>query len=382
MSRRITAALAAAAAVAALGSSAGCSAPVATPLTIALTASAAEPAPSAAVLDRFATAHARAAVQPGDGTVAVVVPGTAEPVRVDLTPLRNADEVEQDPEQAEQKVQTALPALRAVFDAAAPGLDGLDALGLYRRAVQTTPTGGTVVLVTSGVQTLDPVDLRTLRWDFDPDRVVADLAARGLLPDASGRNVSLLGLGITAGSQPDLPLPAATKIVALWHGICARSGAVSCTVLTDDLPRHPGASRRPVPVVPVDVTPTRCQGSVVLPEAVTFPKNEAVLTTAADAVLRPIAENLWHCPAGRVATFTGHTAQVPSGDDGIPLSRRRAVAIRDRLAELGVPSTVLGAVRGLGCTAPIVANMPGGVFSETLARINRRVEITITLEER
>lgn len=345
------------------------------PLTIAVTATAAEPAPWGPVLAERALDHAVRAVQRGGGQVSVVSGGHVE--TVDLTAMRDENEVEQDRETARATVTASLPRLEQVLVSARPGADGLDLLATYRRALEASASGATVLLVSSGLQTADPLNFRVLGWGFDIAAVVADLVGRGLVPDASGRHVQFLGLGVVHGTQPLLALPNAAKVVALWQALCQASNAASCTVLTDDLPRRGPVSDQPVPLVPVTVTPTACAGSVSVPDAVSFGPNSAVLLPTADAVLVPVAEELRRCPAGRQATFTGHTAQVPGGGDGQALSVRRAEAIRARLAQLGVPAFVLGDALGAGSSRPLVDNLPGGHFSEPLARLNRRVEITI-----
>lgn len=351
------------------------------PLTIAVTGSTAEPAPWAPVLEELAVRHALRAVDPGDGAVSVVVSGDPRVARVDLTPLRDGREVEQDPAAARRGVLERTPALRSALTTTTPARDGLDLLGTYRRALRATPRGGTVVLLSSGVQTVDPLDLRTLGWAFDAGATVRDLERRGLVPDARGRHVEFVGLGVVHGTQPELPLPAARRVTALWEAVCAASAAASCTVRDDDVPRLPSASDRPVPVVPVAATPTSCRGTFVLPVSVAFAADDATLKAGADRYLRPVADALARCPADRTVRITGHTARTGGAPGGFGLSADRARAVHDRLVRLGVAPALLGRVEGVGSTRPVVDNMPGGVFSEPLARQNRRVEITVTTQE-
>jgi outer membrane protein OmpA-like peptidoglycan-associated protein len=338
----------------------------------------AEPAPWAPALQDLAVRHALRAVEPGDGTVSVVVSTNPRVTEVDLTPLRDAREVEQDSATAREKALAKAARLRSALTASHPAANGLDLLGTYRRALRATPDGGTVVLVSSGVQTVDPLDVRTLGWDFDPGAVARELKGRGLVPDAHGRHVEFVGLGIAYGTQPELPLPAARRITELWRAVCAASEAASCTVRDDDVPRLPSASDRPVPVVPVGATPTSCAGTFVVPASVTFAADDARLKAGADRYLRPIADSLRRCPADRVVRITGHTARVGAVESGFDLSARRARAVRDRLVRLGVAPGLLGPAEGVGSDHPLVDNMPGGVFDEQLARQNRRVEITVT----
>lgn len=371
-----------AALVCAGGALTGCgSVPAPAPLTIAVTGSMAEPAPWSPALEDLATRHALRAAVPGDGTVSVVVSTNPAVAAVDLTPLRAGREVEQDQTLARERVRALIPGLRTALTTVPPEAGGADLLGTYRRAVQATPGGGTVVLVSSGVQTVDPLDVRALGWDLDADAVAGDLKSRGLVPDARGRRVEFLGLGIAFGTQPALPLPAAKRITELWRAVCAASGADACVVRDDDLPRALSASERPVPVVPVDATATACQGSSVLPASVAFAADRAVLLDGADLYLRPIADGLRRCPGARTVRIGGHTARVGPGVSGVELSALRAGAVRERLVALGVAPGLFGPVEGFGSARPTVDNMPGGVFSEPLARQNRRVEITVTTKE-
>ncbi|MFJ9631403.1 OmpA family protein [Streptomyces sp. NPDC101175] len=349
-------------------------------MTIAVTGSMAEPAPWAPVLEDLAVRHALGAAEPGEGEVSVVVSTDPEVAEVDLTPMRDESEVEQDPDTAKKKVLARVARLRSALTANTPDADGLDLLGTYRRALRSTPAGGTIVLVSSGVQTVDPLDVRTLGWNFDVAAVVRDLRGRGLVPDGSGRHVEFVGLGIAYGTQPGLPLPAAKRITALWRAVCVASEAASCTVRGDDVPLLPSASDRPVPVVPTAATPTSCAGTFVIPESVSFARDDATLRRGVDRYLKPVANSLRSCPAGRVVRITGHTAQVGSGASGFALSEARARAVRDRLVRLGVDPGLIGPVEGVGSTRPVVDNMPGGVFTEPLARQNRRVDITVTMK--
>ncbi|MDX3520060.1 OmpA family protein [Streptomyces scabiei] len=357
------------------------SVPGPTALTVAVTGSMAEPAPWAPVVEDIAVRHALNAVGPGDGKVSVVVSTNPRVTEVDLTPLRDAREVEQDRATAGEQARAKAAGLRRAMTGGRPAADGLDLLGTYRRALRATPDGGTVVVVSSGVQTADPLDLRTLGWTFDPGTVVRDLKNRSLVPDATGRHVEFVGLGVVFGTQPELPLPAARRITALWRAVCAASGAASCTVRDDDVPRLPPASERPVPVVPVGATPTSCKGTYVVPASVTFTADDARLAPGADRYLRPVADSLRRCGTDVVVTITGHTARVGTGASGFALSGRRARAVSERLVRLGVSPALIGSVEGVGSTRPRVDNMPGGVFAERLARRNRRVEITVTPKE-
>lgn len=147
----------------------------------------------------------------------------------------------------------------------------------------------------------------------------------------------------------------------------------------DDVPLLPSASARPVPVVPVQAPATECRGRFLVPAEIAFAPDDDALRDGADEYLRPIADELRRCPADRLVRITGHTARDGNAPSGFALSERRAHAVHARLVELGAPPGIFGTVEGVGSTRPVLDNMPGGVFSEELARKNRRVEIDITV---
>lgn len=94
------------------------SGPAPTPLTIAVTGSMAEPAPWAPVLEDLAVRHGLRALDPGDGKVSVVVSTNPQVTEVDLTPLRDAREVEQDQATARERVLAKAAKLRSALTGA------------------------------------------------------------------------------------------------------------------------------------------------------------------------------------------------------------------------------------------------------------------------
>ena len=79
--------------------------------------------------------------------------------------------------------------------------------------------------------------------------------------------------------------------------------------------------------------------------------------------------------SGLSVTVEGHTDDTGSDEANLELSRRRAEAVRDRLVELGVPSSSIRA-SGIGEARPLASN----ATSEGRAR-NRRVEVIIASDE-
>lgn len=75
-------------------------------------------------------------------------------------------------------------------------------------------------------------------------------------------------------------------------------------------------------------------------------------------------------------TVIGQAADVdPNQVDGQELSDRRARVCRDRLVALGVPAAVFADVRGVADTAPRLDSFVDGRFNDSLAALNRRVDI-------
>lgn len=359
----------------------GCGASEEPALVVGVTGTAAEPLALHPTVIALAAAHAREARNPGGGIVKLVVGHQPHVASIDLTPMRNS-EVEQNEQLAEEKIAETLPRLEELMGSAANDRPGLDALSVFTRTALITPTGGTMVIGTSGLQTEDPLDLRKLGWNFDPATAARDLKERDLLPDASGRRVVFVGVGTAYGTQPELPLPAQTKLKDLWGAICHESGAASCEVIGGTESLHEPVAVHPVPVVPVEPTPTSCEGTILLPEDVSFAPGSPVLHPAADSILGPLAETLSRCRATSTATVIGHTARVDTGSvNGIRLASERAWAVYERLLGLGAPPSAVVAPVGIGDAEPLVDNMPGGVFVEELAQINRRVEITVVSRE-
>lgn len=348
--------------------------------TIAATASSADPAVElTADLRTQAREHAAAALRPGDGMVGIVVQGRIGVYeRVDLTPMRGK-EVEADPTKAAKRLDQLWPFLSQALNATHSATDGVDTLGVLAEALQVTPTG-TVAVISSGISTVDPVDLRKGGdWMLDPEGF-ADVIAREHLPNAQGRRIVFVGLGYPApGSRQPVPGTAAREaLVRLWTRVCQRTEALSCQVLPGPAGTAPSTATSTVPVVTFNRVDTECVGTIEIPSEVTFRPESAILTAVADLVLAPLARSLSRCPADRVVNAVGHTAEVPGAGNGMALSQQRAVAVLQRLGALGVPASALGTATGVGHSAPRVDNTPNGVYDEALARLNRYVEITIS----
>ena len=377
---RVVAATAAAAL--ALTALAGCSLEAPEPLVLGFTATAAEPLPAlGAGAAESVSAHALAAHQPAEGSVDVVVQGVPSSTAHDLTPMLTADRVQQVPDKREAAVADALDDLGTDVAGLTAGGDGLDLLGVLASAA-ALHDGGSIVVVSSGVQTTDPLDLRQLGWSPDADAVASTLADQGALPDLAGHDVTFVGLGRTAGTQPAPSISSTTRLAQLWLAICDAAGATSCTDGGAGASAEAPTASSAVPVVPVTSDATPCTAPLVLSAAVLFGGDSAALGSSADAALQGVADELGRCPAGVAADVTGHAADTRAGVvDGEQLSLDRAQVVHDELVRLGVPADALGEVSGRGDADPVVDDLPGGVFDDQLAAQNRRVEITFRSED-
>jgi outer membrane protein OmpA-like peptidoglycan-associated protein len=263
--------------------------------------------------------------------------------------------------------------------AKAPGADVLAALSLSARA---TPSGGTVVLVDSGLQTAAPIDFANDRLlEANPSDVADYLAKENLLPDLKGRTVYLVGLGNTAPPQQPLDNNQRAHVVDTWKAIAEKSGA--CVVTEQQANSEPSLAGLPeVPVVaaPAEPSPNFC-GTVELGESdnISFEPDSATFRSpeAAKDTLRKFADVMRD---GRHrADLMGTTASEGPVAGRLELSARRANAVKDVLVGLGVPAADLSA-RGVGSDwdgrQPDIG--PDGQLLPGPAGQNRKVVMTIT----
>lgn len=350
--------------------------PKPSPITLALTATSSEPAFALTGQIRdLVTDYARQAHFPTDATVNIVIQGQPNQT-LDITPMRGS-EVEAESSKAATAINAHLLTLDTAIGDLGAGSDGLNPFEVYARAVDITPPGGTIVMVTSGVSTANPTDLNKAgNWISQPEEFVAQVDPADI-PDASGLHVVFAGLGYPDGTHQAAPPTAAKKaLTTLWLGLCEASGASSCTTIPGPVGSGAPTATNSVPLVVFSETATPCMGTVTISSDIAFGGDSYVLTDAADALLKPIADKLKTCPPGTPLNAYGHTAQIPSGADGINLATNRAQAVLDRLNLLGAPADTLGNAIGYGSVShQIVDNMPGGRFDEELAKQNRVVEL-------
>jgi outer membrane protein OmpA-like peptidoglycan-associated protein len=319
--------------------------------------------------------------QKADGaTVALVVAGKPTQ-RFDLTPMRGR-QVEHNTTLRKRKAEAIVANFERLVTDSVAGVTGLDLLGVLDRAGREGRHVRIAVL-SSGVSTAPPFDIRKFGWPDGEQSVAASLKSRNELPQyLAGDDIRFYYLADAAGTQPRLTIPLRKGLVRAYLDICRSAGGV-CHADDDPASDVKALATLRVPVVPlprVIFVPQkrRCERTLRVPSVLLFGPNSAALDDDADAALRPIVDEVVNGRGTTVITeISGHTADVDAGD-GIELSRRRAKAVARRLEELGVPAGLIKRVVGRGESRPIARNRkPDGSISPSAAR-NRRVEISIS----
>lgn len=304
-----------------------------------------EPAPVLGAADLARLRTLAADPDSDDVVVHVVSAGRGDVETVDLEPRRPNGDIERGP-RVDALVEERLVELdRAVGRAAAQSRD----TDLLRALASAGRTGAsTIVVLSSGLSTVDPLDLRIAGWDRDPADVAAELRDRRLLPDLTA-DVVFSGLGRTVAPQPPLGIREQAQLRDLWLAVCAATGA-RCHLDDSPRPAAPPVSPLAQPLVPVPAVSTS-RGpdgteTVQVPARLLFGPDSCALVDPAGvaAVIGPLADRIRD---GRFSvTISGRTA--PVGGPGIELSTCRARAAESLLYDHGVPADAVTEVRGDG----------------------------------
>ena len=242
-------------------------------------------------------------------------------------------------------------------------------LGLERLQFDTDAP---IFVVSSLLDTSDPLDMRRLGWDVAPEKVVADLEKSGELPDLSGADITFIVRPVS-GDQEQLRQPQVEYREALWTALAEASGAAK--VRFEYVKGSAPVSTVAAPVVPIPAPPTtpvpvnpEARTCTVDTSAYFAPDSDNLLDKAdTKAALRQCVEQIG--PDSSV-TVVGHTAgNDPDSKFAIDLSKKRAKAIKKLLESLGIPSSHIEAV-GMGNR-----NQP---YPDPLDVRNRSVVVTIT----
>jgi outer membrane protein OmpA-like peptidoglycan-associated protein len=340
-------------------------------MLLVVTATSNEPVP---VLSPRVTGLIKDVAETDDGTVEIgyvedrrlVVVGT-----VPVTPHRESA-VEHDKSLREKKIKHALAVITSIVDEIRNKMAGLDVLTGLVEASHIAKVDNVVVL-SSGLSTVDPVDWRTLGFSGDTNAEVRDLARRHFVPDLNDKHLLYSGLGATVRPQAAMPKPVADKVVNFWLTLCAKTSAASCD-RDDSYAAQQAAAPTTVksPLVLIPTTCTRGVGpgktEVSVPDALLgFAGNRTELPPTANSVLKPIIDLLRD---GGTVTIVGHTADYGGLDGQKTTSSGRAHAVATRMIQLGLPRTAITRIDGVGPAQPVPHQLPK-------APANRRVTFTI-----
>ncbi|WP_280351496.1 OmpA family protein [Nocardia abscessus] len=343
-------------------------------ITLVVTATSAEPRPSLPNSIRAELISlAKQSKKPGQATVRIITSADGPIIERDLTPMRG-EQVEHAIAAADRKIDAAITNVAEELANAKADTPGLALLPPIDRA--STFPGSRMHVISSGVTTEAPTDFRRWGWNIDPTAAVDSVAHQGQISDLRGVSLTFHGLGIAAGTQPQLPPFARQTVRDVWLGICQRGNATSCAAEQEPIAARPPTSTLPVPVVPLPQVQTvgGCPAWMSLSDSVLrFPPDSPQLGVEADSVLAKLVDDAVRCRL-RIS-ITGHIADTGTGDC-CDLSGQRARAVADRLLSLGLPADHLGNVIGRGAEQPVIVNITDGVFDEVKARLNRRVELS------
>jgi OOP family OmpA-OmpF porin len=270
------------------------------------------------------------------------------------------------------------PILQRKIRAAVPQVDVLTALDL---AASATGPNGNIILVDSGLQTINPLNYRQPGLLMaPPSDVVGFLRRENLLPDLRGRHVLLDGFGYTAAPQPELNQAQRDNVISQWEAI-VRAGGGCATVDTEGNTSPEMAGLPPVAVVKPPPPPafSNC-GSFALEDSGTV--GFVVDTSrfrdpaAAQATLQKLADELKQ--GGEHITLIGSTSSEGSDALNKALSLARARTVRSGLVLMGISASRISTV-GDGSHWPGRVNDigPGGELLPGPAEQDREVIVQL-----
>jgi outer membrane protein OmpA-like peptidoglycan-associated protein len=336
-------------------------------VVVTATATSAEPA---VALPASLRSRLRATAVKGQPTCVAIVTPQGELLAFDVTPRRPNGQVENGPDRV-RKVDQNLSAIAVRMASLAQREPGLDPLKAIDTAIRLHVTPGSLVVISSGVSTMDPVDFRSTGWDFDAAEQAAELGRAHDLPNLFGWQVEFVGLGDVAGKQKPPTVALRERLRLWWTTLCRASGAKTCRVDPELIATAAPISHNVVPRVPlpgVTVSPRRMD----LPNALLFAIDSAVLQPGARAGLQAVVDRA--VSTGDSVRIVGHTDAItgPSGHNR-ELSQRRARSVATELLRLGLPTEQLQLPTGVGSDG---ASAVRERANPALVSRDRRVAIT------
>ena len=271
--------------------------------------------------------------------------------------------------------------------AATGEIDMLSALNNAASELRAHADGSKMVINVIG-SGLNSAGLLTASADLvsaDANDIAGQLTSLGALADFTDITVHFYGLGQSSGSQV-VPSSVAAKLQSLYPTLVEAGGGVAI-VEPDVLARLGCDADLPnVPIVDFEQDSLtfphleRNQSAqVVLDEAVLAFVGDSAEFIDPDKARSTLAELADSIPSsGATVLVEGYTAASPafSHDELIALSQRRAEAVRSALVAAGVDP---GLIEAVGHGDAGATSMDTGVFSESAAKNDRRVVVTLSL---
>lgn len=344
-------------------------------LVVVTTATSNEPqAAYPAALDRLVTI----AAQTGEGSMQILVSRGARVdsvgAPVDLVIRRESGDIENDPAEIATRLPALLNTISSRLSNVASNAPTLDLLAGLNESVRRD--AGTIVAMSSGLQTEGLMDFAAIGWDFSNAEEIQKLREGGFLPDLSGRRVFFAGLGRVAGQQPALPEPMIRKLESFWMDLCAAGNADKCEVVDSGEATMPAASTVPAKIVTVPsfALPefSRDTHQISLDSSALFGPDSAELLPGVIGELNTLARRL--TSLGSAVDLTGHTWRVGPAEGARELSTSRAQAVADALVSGGLHRSKIRTVRGVGYDE---ITTPPNAGPDEMAQANRAVIIEI-----
>jgi outer membrane protein OmpA-like peptidoglycan-associated protein len=291
----------------------------------------------------------------------------------------------QNPQIRNEQLQGFVSKAESAITNLQPKAPQADVLGALSLAARTTPAGGTIVLIDSGLPTTGPLSYQdTSMFGAAPADVTAFLQSQNLMPDLSGRSVLLVNLGDTAAPEPQLPPNLVTQISGLWTAVVTKAQAKCVGTVSVASSRTSVTTAVPVTVVPLPKPPVfpLC-GTTVLSDsgAVGFVVGTAKFrdADAVTATLHSLAQIL--TGHNQQVTLTGSTSSEGNANTNLMLSRNRADAVKQVLVGLGIDASRI-ATAGVGSGGPnhVTDMTPAGVLIPAAAEQNRSVTVTLVCQ--
>lgn len=268
--------------------------------------------------------------------------------------------------------------------AKSPEVDTLGAVTLSANALSSSEEGEIKKMVVYDSFLATTSYLNNLSHNFfetDIETTISKLKEKRAIPDFSGIDVVIVGLGQVADDQADLPEDYKAKLEELWMAIFEEGNAKSIDFDRSPLEDEANYTNLPkVSTVPMPAKGIDGLGGGYYTfnnDTVKFKANSCSFADENKAVyaLRGLADELSSNPSVNI-TIAGTTASADG--DGIRLSYQRAEAVKSILVnKYGISESRISTV-GLGkqdCIFHKDDLNPDGTLNEDIAPLNRAIHV-------